>query len=191
MHKSIDTASSQHQHSTHHLCQYFYSYMYAWGLLDGKLTNTNPLTLSSLPQLLNLTAIKTSCGLSWRQSCWSYKESYAWLYYFLLFCWLTDRTLTTNFIAFKPNCWDYFYPYICLEIFCHFSQNTIHNRDRNLSPNMGLGINSRNRVWNWVAKLHRLAGWYNNPMPTRFLAIPGLKFCPLISFAESRVSDPY
>ena len=112
--KSIDTASSQHQHSTHHLCQYFYSYMYAWGSINGKLTNTNLLTLSSLLQLLTLTAIKTSCGLSWWQSCWSYKESYAWLYYFLLFCWLTDRTLTTNFIALKPNCWDYFYPYICL-----------------------------------------------------------------------------
>ncbi len=27
----------------------------------------------------------------------------------------------------------------------------------NLSPAMGRGIDSRNRVWNWVAKLHRLA----------------------------------
>ncbi len=44
------------------------------------------------------------------------------------------------------------------------------------SPAMGLGINSRNRVWNWVAKLHRLAGRYDNPMPTWFLApIAGLK----------------
>ena len=57
-----------HPHSIstaqHHLCQYFYSYMYAWGLLDGKLTNTNLLTLSALLQLLTLTAIETSCGLS-------------------------------------------------------------------------------------------------------------------------------
>jgi hypothetical protein len=123
MHKSIDTASSQHQHSTHHLCQYFYSYMHAWGLLDGKLTNTNTnlLTLSSLLQLLTLTAIKTSCGLSWRQSCWSYKESYAWLYY--LFCWLTDRTQTTNFIALKPNCWDYFYPQVFYFFFVVFSRH--------------------------------------------------------------------
>ncbi len=35
---------------------------------------------------------------------------------------------------------------------------------------MGRGIDSRNRVWNWVAKLHRLVGRYNNPMPTWFLA---------------------
>jgi hypothetical protein len=41
---------------------------------------------------------------------------------------------------------------------------------------MGRGIDSRNRVWNWVAKLHRLAGQYDNPMPTWFLApIAGLK----------------
>jgi hypothetical protein len=44
-------------------------------------------------------------------------------------------------------------------------------RAENLSPAMGRGINSsRNRVWNWVAKLHRLAGRYDNPMPTWFLA---------------------
>ncbi len=35
---------------------------------------------------------------------------------------------------------------------------------------MGRGIDSRNRVWNWVSKLHRLAGRYDNPMPTWFLA---------------------
>ncbi len=41
---------------------------------------------------------------------------------------------------------------------------------------MGRGIDSRNRVWNWVAKLHRLAARYDNPMPTWFLApIAGLK----------------
>ncbi len=46
----------------------------------------------------------------------------------------------------------------------------------NLSPAMGRGINSMNRVWNWVAKLHRLAGRYDNPMPTWFLSpIVGLK----------------
>ncbi len=45
-----------------------------------------------------------------------------------------------------------------------------------LSPAMGQGIDSRNRVWNWVAKLHRLACRYVNPMPTWFLApIAGLK----------------
>ena len=42
---------------------------------------------------------------------------------------------------------------------------------------MGRGIDSRNRVWNWVAKLHRLAGRYDIPMPTWFLAlIAGHKF---------------
>jgi hypothetical protein len=35
---------------------------------------------------------------------------------------------------------------------------------------MGRGIDSRNRVWNWVAKLHRLAGRYDSPMPPWFLA---------------------
>ncbi len=41
---------------------------------------------------------------------------------------------------------------------------------------MGRGIDSRNRVWNRVAKLHRLAARYDNPMPTWFLAtIAGLK----------------
>ncbi len=45
-----------------------------------------------------------------------------------------------------------------------------------LSPAMGRGIDSRNRVWNWVAKLQRLAGRYENPMHTWFLApIAGLK----------------
>ncbi len=37
-------------------------------------------------------------------------------------------------------------------------------RVENLSPAMGRGIDSRNQVWNWVAKLHRLAGRYDNPM---------------------------
>jgi hypothetical protein len=49
-------------------------------------------------------------------------------------------------------------------------------RVENLSPAMGRGIDSRNRVWNWVAKLHRLAGRYNKPIPTWFLVpIEGLK----------------
>ncbi len=39
-----------------------------------------------------------------------------------------------------------------------------------LSPDTGRGIDSRNWVWNWVAKLRRLAGRYDNPMPTWFLA---------------------
>ncbi len=46
----------------------------------------------------------------------------------------------------------------------------------NLSPAMGRGIDSRNLIWNWVAKLHRLAGRNDNPMPTRFLAEIVLKF---------------
>jgi hypothetical protein len=37
---------------------------------------------------------------------------------------------------------------------------------------MGRGIDSRNRVWNGVAKLHRLAGRYPNPMPSWFQAPP-------------------
>ncbi len=36
----------------------------------------------------------------------------------------------------------------------------------NLSPAMGRGINSRNRVWHLLAKLRRLAGRYDNPMLT-------------------------
>jgi hypothetical protein len=41
----------------------------------------------------------------------------------------------------------------------------------NLSPAMGRGLDSRNLVWNRVAKLHRLAGrYYDNLMPTWFLA---------------------
>ncbi len=41
---------------------------------------------------------------------------------------------------------------------------------------MGRGIDSRNWVWNWVAKQRRLAGRYDNTMPTWFLApIAGLK----------------
>ncbi len=44
------------------------------------------------------------------------------------------------------------------------------------SPAMRRGIDSRNRVWKWVVKLHRLADRYDNPMPTWFLApIAGLK----------------
>jgi hypothetical protein len=38
------------------------------------------------------------------------------------------------------------------------------------------GIDSGNSVWNWVAKLYRLTGRYDNPMPTWCLApIAGLK----------------
>ncbi len=39
-----------------------------------------------------------------------------------------------------------------------------------LSPAVGREIDSRNRVSNWVAKLHRLAGRYDNPVPIWFLA---------------------
>ena len=46
----------------------------------------------------------------------------------------------------------------------------------NLSPARGRGIDSRNRVWNWAAMLHKLAGRYDNPTPTWFLApIAGLE----------------
>ncbi len=37
------------------------------------------------------------------------------------------------------------------------------NRVENLSPAMGRGIDSRNRIWNWVAKLHRLGGPVRQP----------------------------
>ncbi len=58
---------------------------------------------------------------------------------------------------------------------------TRDTRDENLSPAMGRGVDSRNRVWNWVAKLHRLAGRYYNPMLTWFLApIAGLKLPTLL-----------
>ncbi len=60
------------------------------------------------------------------------------------------------------------------------------SRVGNLSPAMGRGIDSRNRVWNWLAKLHRLAGRYDNPMPTWFLApIAGLKLPSLGSISAS------
>ncbi len=70
----------------------------------------------------------------------------------------------------------------------------IHEKNRSrksrgtvpLSPAMGRGIDSRNRIWNWVAKLHRLAGQYNNPMTTWFLApIAGLKLPTLYTFHSS------
>jgi hypothetical protein len=67
----------------------------------------------------------------------------------------------------------------CLKILFDIKINSplpTGNRVENLSPAMGRGIDSRNRVWNWVAKLYRLAGRYDNPMPTWFLApIAGLK----------------
>ena len=50
---------------------------------------------------------------------------------------------------------------------------------------VGLGIDSRNRVWNLVAKRHRLAGRYENHMPTRFLAPnAGIKFRTLMCFCH-------
>ncbi len=49
-------------------------------------------------------------------------------------------------------------------------------------------FNARDRVWNWVAKLHRLAGRYDNPMPTWFLApIAGLKLPTLFSKKYQKV----
>ncbi len=55
---------------------------------------------------------------------------------------------------------------------------------------MGLGIHSRNRVWNWAAKLHRVAVRYDNPMSTRFSVPPiaGLKFR---SLSKSEISEDY
>jgi hypothetical protein len=45
-----------------------------------------------------------------------------------------------------------------------------------LSRKLKSRYGERNRIWNWVAKLHRLAGRYQNPMPTCFLApIAGLQ----------------
>ncbi len=55
-------------------------------------------------------------------------------------------------------------------------------RVRNLSLAMGRGIDSRNRVWIWVAKLHKLVARYDNPMSTWFLAcIAGLLVPSLFS----------
>ncbi len=55
-------------------------------------------------------------------------------------------------------------------------------RVENLCPAMGRGINSRNWVWNWVGRLHSLAGRNDNSMPTWFLAlIAGLKLPTLAS----------
>jgi len=52
---------------------------------------------------------------------------------------------------------------------------------------MGRGIDSRNRVWNWLAKLHRLAGQYDNPVSTWFLVpIARLK----ISTPTGRYDNP-
>ncbi len=60
----------------------------------------------------------------------------------------------------------------------------VTRRVGNLCPAIGRGIDSRNRVWNWVAKQHRLAGRYDNLMPTWLLApIAGLKLpTPLNSY---------
>jgi hypothetical protein len=56
----------------------------------------------------------------------------------------------------------------------------------NWSPAKGRGIDSRNRVWKWVAKQHRLAGRYDNPMPTWFLAlIAGQKLPTQNSFVSN------
>ncbi len=56
-----------------------------------------------------------------------------------------------------------------------YSSKSRETRVGILSPAMGRGIDSRNRVWNLVAKLDRLAGRYDNSTPTWFLApIDGL-----------------
>ncbi len=56
---------------------------------------------------------------------------------------------------------------------------------------MGRGIDSRNRFWNSVAKLHRLAGRYVNPMPIWFLApIAGLKLPTLTSMFDMPPPQP-
>ncbi len=54
-----------------------------------------------------------------------------------------------------------------------------------LKSRYGARNRSRNRVWNWVAKLHRLAGRYDNPMPIWFLTpIAGLKLPSLTKISE-------
>ncbi len=64
----------------------------------------------------------------------------------------------------------------CLSVHKRQQIRALPTRVGNLSPAMGQGIDSRNWVWNWVTNLHRLAGQYDNPMPTWFLApIAGLK----------------
>ncbi len=69
-----------------------------------------------------------------------------------------------------------------IDIFWSVRRTSRKDWVENLSPALGRGIDSRNRVWNWVAKLHRLAGRYNNPMPTWFLApIAGLKLPTLFT----------
>ncbi len=53
----------------------------------------------------------------------------------------------------------------CLRLqFCNILFILKGPRVENLSPAMGRGIDSRKRVWNRVAKLHRLAGRYDNPI---------------------------
>ncbi len=56
--------------------------------------------------------------------------------------------------------------------FTHFSRRSRRcKQSRKLkSRYMRQGIDSRNRAWNWVAKLRRLVSRYDNPMPTWFLA---------------------
>ncbi len=66
-----------------------------------------------------------------------------------------------------------------------------YNRVENLSPAMGRGINSRKRVWNWVAKLHSLASRYDNPMPTWFLApIAGHKLPTQVLISGNQSAGP-
>ncbi len=66
---------------------------------------------------------------------------------------------------------------------------------RKLKSAMGRSIDSRNHVWNWVAKLHRLAGRYDNPMPIWFLApiaehkLPTLRYLLYISDCTARHSS--
>ncbi len=58
---------------------------------------------------------------------------------------------------------------------------------------MGRGIDSRNRVWNWVAKPHRLTGRCDNPLPAWFLApIAGLKLPTLVPHWQKMLDpDPF
>ncbi len=94
-----------------------------------------------------------------------------------------SKCKSTFFIS-KITCWLTF-----VQTFHDFSQ-LLTNRTfqvGNISPAMWRGIDSRSRVWNWVAKLQRLAGRYDNPMPPWFLAhIAGLESPTLESgFVES------
>ncbi len=65
---------------------------------------------------------------------------------------------------------------VCFERFPSWLCSQPRRLFKSSSTAIRRGIDSRNRVWNWVAKLHRLAGRCENPMSTWFVApIAGFK----------------